>query len=228
MAYQPHPQPKKNPLPVKKDNPKKDQGCHYCNVVGYWKRNCPLYLDEFRANRIKKTGHVGASTSENKWLVVKLVTENNCEVHTRRVPIPSDTQSVKFYRMASKILGEANYNHYEVSSYSKDGSARYINGTRYSRPKKLKDYTNHVQNLEAGLVDWGQDDDEVDEQEMAMDIVMLSLRTSKGLDLKSFIEDFGSEVAVELCKVYEPYMKSGHVLFLDDQRRELRKMSLVL
>ncbi|GJS36245.1 radical SAM superfamily protein [Tanacetum coccineum] len=157
-------------------------------------------------------------------------------------PLPSDTQSAKLYRMASKILGEANYNHYEVSSYSKDGfeckhnytywinkpfyafglgSASYINGTRYSRPKKLKDYTNHVQDLEAGLVDWGQDDDEVDEPEMAMDIVMLSLRTSKGLDLKSFIEDFGSEVAVELCKVYEPYMKSGHVLFLDDQRREI-------
>ncbi|GKC08991.1 radical SAM superfamily protein [Tanacetum coccineum] len=71
------------------------------------------------------------------------------------------------------------------------GSASYINGTRYSRPKKLKDYTNHVQDLEAGLVDWGQDDDEVDEPEMAMDIV------------------------------YEPYMKSGHVLFLDDQRREI-------
>ncbi|PWA59467.1 hypothetical protein CTI12_AA391370 [Artemisia annua] len=65
MAYQPPPQPKKNsnPPPVKKDNPKKNQGCHYCNVVGHWKRNCPLYLDEMRANRIKKVGHVGASTS---------------------------------------------------------------------------------------------------------------------------------------------------------------------
>ncbi|PWA87026.1 hypothetical protein CTI12_AA120410 [Artemisia annua] len=56
MAYQP-PQPEKNPPPVKKDNPKKDQGCHYCNVVGHWKRNCPVYLDELRANRNKKTGH---------------------------------------------------------------------------------------------------------------------------------------------------------------------------
>ncbi|GKD02163.1 oxygen-independent coproporphyrinogen-III oxidase-like protein sll1917, partial [Tanacetum coccineum] len=78
------------------------------------------------------------------------------------------------------------------------GSASYINGTRYSRPKKLKDYTNHVQDLEAGLVDWRQDDDEVDEPEMAMDIVMMSLRTSKG---------FG--------------FKDGHALFLDDQRREI-------
>nr|XP_043606217.1 heme chaperone HemW [Erigeron canadensis] len=166
-------------------------------------------------------------------------------------PLPSDTQSAKFYRMASKVLGEANYNHYEVSSYSKSGfeckhnytywinkpfyafglgSASYINGTRYSRPKKLKDYTSYVQNLEGGLVDLGQEDD-IDEGEMAMDIVMLSLRTSKGLELKNFIEDFGSPVAVELCKVYEPYMKSGHVVFLDHQRREITEeefSSLVL
>ncbi|KAJ0923811.1 putative coproporphyrinogen dehydrogenase [Helianthus annuus] len=166
-------------------------------------------------------------------------------------PLPSDTQSAKFYRMASRTLGEANYNHYEVSSYSKSsfeckhnytywinkpfyafglGSASYINGTRYSRPKKLKDYTNYVKNLEDGLVDLGEEDD-VDEGEMAMDIVMLSFRTSKGLEFKSFVEDFGSEVAVELCKVYEPYMKSGHVLFLDDQRREITEdefSSLVL
>ena len=62
MAYQP-PQPKKNP--PKKDNPKKDQGCHYCKVMGHWKRNCPLYLDDLRTNKVKKTGHVGASTSGN-------------------------------------------------------------------------------------------------------------------------------------------------------------------
>lgn len=165
-------------------------------------------------------------------------------------PLPSDTQSAKFYRMASRKLSEANYNHYEVSSYSKNGfeckhnytywinkpfyafglgSASYINGTRYSRPKKLKDYTNYVQNLESGLVDFQEDD--VDEGEMAMDIVMLSLRTSKGLELKSFREDFGSPVAVELCKVYEPYMKSGHVVFLDYRRREITEdefSSLVL
>ncbi|KAL8215889.1 hypothetical protein R6Q57_022726 [Mikania cordata] len=164
-----------------------------------------------------------------------------CRYTPGELPLPSDTQSAKFYRMASRKLGEANYNHYEVSSYSKNGfeckhnytywinkpfyafglgSASYINGTRYSRPKKLKDYTNYVKHLEDGSIDWTQEDD-VDEGEMAMDVVMLSLRTSKGLEFQSFIKDFGSVVAVELCKVYVPYMKSGHVLFLDDQRKEI-------
>lgn len=70
MAYQP-PQPKKNP-PVK-NNPKKDQGCHYCKVMGHWKRNCPLYLDDLRNNKVKKIGHMGASTSGN-FFVIELFT----------------------------------------------------------------------------------------------------------------------------------------------------------
>ncbi|GKB06753.1 retrotransposon protein, putative, ty1-copia subclass [Tanacetum coccineum] len=59
VAYQP--KPKQNP-PQKKENPKKDQACHYCNVVGHWKRNCPLYLEELRTNKNKKAEH-GAATS---------------------------------------------------------------------------------------------------------------------------------------------------------------------
>ncbi|GJU15468.1 retrotransposon protein, putative, ty1-copia subclass [Tanacetum coccineum] len=60
VAYQP--KPKQNP-PQKKENPKKDQACHYCNVVGHWKRNCPLYLEELRINKNKKAEH-GAATSD--------------------------------------------------------------------------------------------------------------------------------------------------------------------
>ncbi|GJY18052.1 retrotransposon protein, putative, ty1-copia subclass [Tanacetum coccineum] len=46
------PTPQQNP-PQKKENPKKDQACHHCNVVGHWKRNCPLYLEELRTNKNK-------------------------------------------------------------------------------------------------------------------------------------------------------------------------------
>ncbi|GJT17140.1 retrotransposon protein, putative, ty1-copia subclass, partial [Tanacetum coccineum] len=59
VAYQP--KPKQNP-PQKKENPKKDQAFHHCNVVGHWKRNCPLYLKELRTNKNKKAEH-GAAAS---------------------------------------------------------------------------------------------------------------------------------------------------------------------
>nr|GFB82266.1 hypothetical protein [Tanacetum cinerariifolium] len=50
VPYQPKPKP--NPL-KRKENPNKDQACHYCHVVGHWKRNCPLYLEELCANKKK-------------------------------------------------------------------------------------------------------------------------------------------------------------------------------
>ncbi|GKE64914.1 zinc finger, CCHC-type containing protein, partial [Tanacetum coccineum] len=59
VAYQPKP---KQNTSQKKENPKKDQACHYCNVVGHWKRNCHLYLEELRTNKNKKAEH-GAAPS---------------------------------------------------------------------------------------------------------------------------------------------------------------------
>ncbi|GJT99991.1 putative reverse transcriptase domain-containing protein [Tanacetum coccineum] len=52
----------------KKENPKKDQACHHCNVVGHWKRNCPLYLEELRTNKNKKAEH-GAAPSGNLFMI---------------------------------------------------------------------------------------------------------------------------------------------------------------
>ncbi|CAH1415836.1 unnamed protein product [Lactuca virosa] len=126
--------------------------------------------------------------------------------------LPHQTQEM--WEESLKLTVEANPNHVSVYDLQveKDtkfgslyipGSASYINGTRYSRPKKLKDYTDYVKNLEGGLVDLSQEGDDVDKWEMAMDIVMLSLRTSKWLNLKSFGDNFGSEVVVEwACGVF--------------------------
>ncbi|RZC63608.1 hypothetical protein C5167_025356 [Papaver somniferum] len=112
-------------------------------------------------------------------------------------PLPDDTLSAEFYKMASKTL--YNYNHYEISSYCKKGyecqhnltywkngyyyafglgSASHPDGVSFSRPRKMKEYTSYVQNLEDGL-------------------------------------------ALSLCQTFRPYIESGHVPLLDDKRRVL-------
>ncbi|GJX43241.1 retrotransposon protein, putative, ty1-copia subclass [Tanacetum coccineum] len=49
----------KNPKPFAKEHPTKDDTCHHCKDVGYWKRNCHVYLDEL----LKKKKQVGSATS---------------------------------------------------------------------------------------------------------------------------------------------------------------------
>ena len=51
----------------------------------------------------------------------------------------------------------------------------------------------YVQDLENGLVDCCRND-HYDAKDVAMDVVMLSLRTAKGLDLKSFREAYGGSL----------------------------------
>uniref|UniRef100_A0A7N0TJW0 Radical S-adenosyl methionine domain-containing protein 1, mitochondrial n=1 Tax=Kalanchoe fedtschenkoi TaxID=63787 RepID=A0A7N0TJW0_KALFE len=156
-------------------------------------------------------------------------------------PLPSDTQSADFYKMASTTLSDAGYNHYEISSYCKPGyeckhnytywenkpfyafglgAASYLRGNRFSRPRKMKEYKGYVQRLEDGESDQS-DASVVDSRDMASDIVMLSLRTARGLDLNAFREVYGDSLVSSLLKVYKPYMESGHVVCLDGNRNVL-------
>lgn len=144
--------------------------------------------------------------------------------------------------MASEMLGKAGFNHYEISSYCKNGyeckhnliywlnksfygfglgSASYLSGVRFSRPKKLKEYMGYVQSLEDRLADDQHHDNHVDAKDMAMDVVMLSLRMARGLDVKEFARTFGKSLALSLCGVFKPYVESGHVIAMDEKRRLL-------
>ncbi|KAI3894234.1 hypothetical protein MKX03_013881 [Papaver bracteatum] len=156
-------------------------------------------------------------------------------------PTHVSVYDLQFYKMASKTLCNTGYNHYEISSYCKKGyecqhnltywkngyyyafglgSASHLGGVRFSRPRKMKEYTSYVQNLEDGVL-IQHENGRKDAKDLEMDVVMLSLRTSKGLELKSFRECFGSCLALSLCKTFRPYIESGHVLLLDDKRRVL-------
>ncbi|KAL6905841.1 hypothetical protein ACP4OV_003442 [Aristida adscensionis] len=156
-------------------------------------------------------------------------------------PLPSDTESANLYRIASKRLSEAGYQHYEISSYCKPGyeckhnvtywqnrpfyafglgSASYINGVRFSRPRRMKEYAEWVQNLEDGT--WSHESIIPETKDMAMDVVMLSLRTAWGLDLQSFSKSFGKSLALSLCNTFKPFVESGLVIAMDMERQALQ------
>lgn len=164
-----------------------------------------------------------------------------CRYQPGEFPLPTEIQSADFYRIASETLAGAGYHHYEISSYCKPGyeckhnltywqnkpfygfglgSASYIGGVRFSRPRRLKEYAEYVSKLEEQVIDDSSSSSR-EARDIAMDVVMLSLRTARGLDVNGFARSFGESLAAELCKAFRPYVKSAHVIAMDDGRRRM-------
>lgn len=88
-------------------------------------------------------------------------------------PLPNEESSAAFYRLASSLLREAGYEHYEISNYAKPGyqcrhnlvywqnqpyyafglgATSYVHGQRFSRPRKWKEYAEFVKDLELRML----------------------------------------------------------------------------
>lgn len=149
-------------------------------------------------------------------------------------PLPSDDNAAEFYRMASAKLQDAGFAHYEISNYAKEGfqcrhnlvywnnlpyfafglgSTSYIGGRRFSRPRKFKQYREFVEQFESsgGVIECPQDSTE----DRALDVIMLSLRLARGLDIQAFSQRFGAGLSTLVCKALLPFVSSGHVVFLN-------------
>nr|GEY53713.1 hypothetical protein [Tanacetum cinerariifolium] len=62
QVYIPKP---KNPKPIAKEHPAKDNTYHHCKEVGHWKKNCPVYLAEL----LKKKKQVGTASSSGIFTI---------------------------------------------------------------------------------------------------------------------------------------------------------------
>jgi hypothetical protein len=83
----------------------------------------------------------------------------------------------------------------------------------------MKDHAEWVQNLEDGT--WSHESRNSDMKETAMDVVMLSLSTAWGLDLRSFNNSFGKSLTLALCNTFKPFVESGLVVAMDVLRHAL-------
>nr|GEV43879.1 hypothetical protein [Tanacetum cinerariifolium] len=72
QVYIPKP---KNPKPSDKEYPTKDDICHHCKEVGYWKRNCPVYLTELLKKK-KQVGSASSSVSKNNVFYFNAIPSN--------------------------------------------------------------------------------------------------------------------------------------------------------
>lgn len=141
-------------------------------------------------------------------------------------PLPDDELTADMYRMAQQVLTHADYQHYEISNYAQSGyqcqhnrvywenrsfygfgmgATSYINGNRFARPRKTREYYNWI---EAGIQ---QDSITIETQDLLLDTLMVGLRLAEGLEVKSLIEKFGQPFIDRVWKCLQPYQKAGWI-----------------
>ncbi len=149
-------------------------------------------------------------------------------------PLPTDETTVKMYQMGQKTLTDAGYEHYEISNYAQPGhqcqhnrvywqnrpyygfgmgAASYIQGKRFTRPRKTQEYYQWLKN--GGVIDC-----EITPQvDVLLETLMLGLRLAEGISLNSLATNFGNHQVERIQSCLQPYFDQGWVKIVGDRLR---------
>ncbi|BAZ88704.1 radical SAM family heme chaperone HemW [Cylindrospermopsis curvispora] len=147
-------------------------------------------------------------------------------------PLPADEITVKMYELGQEILTGAGYEHYEISNYAKQGhqckhnrvywqnlayygfgmgATSYIEGKRFSRPRRIQEY---YQWLNDGAI---IDVEVIHEDEELLETIMLGMRLAEGLNLGVLAEKFGDQKVEKIQKCLQPHVIPGWVKLTKDR-----------
>ena len=149
-------------------------------------------------------------------------------------PLPTDETTVKMYQLGQKTLTDAGYEHYEISNYAQPGhqcqhnrvywqnrpyygfgmgAASYIQGKRFTRPRKTQEYYQWLKN--GAVIDC-----EVTPQaDVLLETLMLGLRLAEGISLNSLATNFGNHQVERIQSCLQPYFAQGWVKIIGDRLR---------
>jgi putative oxygen-independent coproporphyrinogen III oxidase len=153
-------------------------------------------------------------------------------------PLPTDDTTVKMYQMGQQVLTAAGYEHYEISNYAQPshqcrhnrvywenrpyygfgmGAASYVEGKRFTRPRKTQEYYQWVQDLIAnsGVIDC----EVTPPTEILLETLMLGLRLAEGVSLATLGEKFGEGKVAEIRQCLRPYFEKGWVEIVGERLR---------
>ncbi len=156
-------------------------------------------------------------------------------------PLPTDAMTAQMYRLAQQTLTAAGYEHYEISNYGRSGyqcrhnrvywenrsyqgfgmaAASYVNGQRFVRPRKRREYFEGVVELEknGGAIACAV----VSQEEMLLDTLMLGLRLADGLSLREVRSQFGDSPVERVLAALQPYLKTGWVELITDSEPRIK------
>ncbi|MDD1420893.1 radical SAM family heme chaperone HemW [Dolichospermum sp. ST_sed1] len=149
-------------------------------------------------------------------------------------PLPTDETTVKMYQLGQKTLTDTGYEHYEISNYAQPGhqcqhnrvywqnrpyygfgmgAASYIEGKRFTRPRKTQEYYQWLKN--GAVIDC----EVTPAVDVLLETLMLGLRLAEGISLNSLAVKFGNHQVEKIQSCLQPYFAQGWVEIISDRLR---------
>ncbi|MBD2089354.1 coproporphyrinogen III oxidase [Microcoleus sp. FACHB-1515] len=164
-------------------------------------------------------------------LVLEPVTAFGRQYRPGESPLPDDETTAQMYRLAQQMLTDAGYEHYEISNYAKSGyqcrhnrvywenrsyygfgmgAASYVNGQRFTRPRKRNEYFEWVKDYVAngGAIDCPP----TPAEEQLLDTLMLGFRLAEGLNLERLGDRIDQSTLTQILKILQPYEQQGWLI----------------
>ena len=145
-----------------------------------------------------------------------------------------DKTMIEIYNRIDRILTKVGFHRYEISNYAKPGfeckhnlkywddgvsylglgvaAHSYIDGYRYYNTKRLDTYIDDMKDGKSAVYSR----EYVSDEERREERIMLSLRTTKGLDLEKFKKDFNEDLLRTHTDVINRFIDKGMVEVKDN------------
>jgi len=148
-----------------------------------------------------------------------LIIENHTLLSIKNIQNISQETDSEMYKFICSYLKKHEFNHYEISNFSKKGyesnhnltywnnleyygfglgASSYIGNKRYSNTKS---YTKYIKNIYLGDIEYLTEKDTIEYE------IMLNLRTSKGISKETFYKKFNKNI--ESCYNYNNLILQG-------------------
>lgn len=162
------------------------------------------------------------------------------KVNAGTLVLPDEDETVKLYTYCVNIAKGYKYDLYEISNMSLKGyqsrhNSKYWDGTEYvgvgvashsyvarHRLANTASIETYISKLNAGSLPIVSNE-YIDDDKMRTEKIMLSLRTSKGLNLSEFTSMFGENILQTRADVIKPYLDSkalkitkGHLIITEN------------
>ncbi len=137
--------------------------------------------------------------------------------------IMDEGQSASQFLMLIDHLSESDFEHYEISNFAKPGmqsrhNSNYWDGVNYlgigpsahsfngeSRQWNISNNSKYINDIELKKIP--AETELLSTENKINEYIMTSLRTSKGMNLQSIAEKFGSDYSNEICNDLEPFLE---------------------